>query len=1050
MNLMENQNRPNAEFGLHGAFKVDIYDKAGQLVESTDYFNNFITQTGLFYPYRYNFADCFRFLSLGINGGANTMGTAGLHGSAVTALCKEGGKQTNHWQTWSYLGLNTLDKHGSASAGSCGTIVEAAGPAWYRGWVLPTGANSFLEADTSISEFVVSPSSGDDLSGKFAFSRVPRSVLIPSGTRTIVTYRLQVKIKHTGLNYFYKDTFNTGDAEVSEYHHLVSGFANLSGYYRQCYHGLRCVDNQGITFIPKYGDPLEPSNTKLKNIAIYFSPDNSQFDVNKFGGGLTNASSSTETLRLKAESGSYQTDGLLALSFNHSLNVDANVPENNYYNNSEMSLSAFPEDSNSIFKLAKDIRLKPLSSEKPPRLSDYSKSTTSNVDLNSSSYDFLKEGDLGNLAVSMSTFGKEGFIEGDFDRGFLATHSSLMSNLGVNFDSFTGRKRQITRKAFITPINALGHNSRFASLVYAYKNGATYYPAVDCMFFDSSGRSVMQHYRKFKTCNLTDRGRGILDCTLTTNPRTFGPFHVKTIQGPIIKDSLKSYISGYSGFYEQTQETKLNQYGYTETVTVPPRATLIPGDIEIGYEAPGNLGPKSLESNPKIGYLHSGKFGINPTNLNDRPYYGFGAVQGHLLLKNSLGNQDSSLYDNGIVNHQIEIRVPISPTDPEYSSSNTSKVVRNAEPLLGKYPESTGKLYWPTVQHNELKLATEGLTYYSPGIGPVIDNGGYFQRGGQQMVTDVLLLPTGHLFSGLKTPIVDANNPYSYLNLESITQNCFLCDEPGHAEQYGFLLTRATGDVNGGYTGTFLNDGNSSASTNLRTSLKDLFGGADQYKNPITGYIVNKATYGKYILNSTWVGGATGQAQAESEPALSPINAIMFPVDLKQEIIYVGNKVSDHQISGASINKFFDGFGSYPTLNLASRLSGKGYGTDASKDLAVFFTGFVSGTTNPLYLMSTVTTATQGTDFDGRYTCQVVPQVRMTDFVPPKGYFIHQEANRLLPNFALGQVGNDAYIREEIKQGGVYPGMSTFNTLEVFMNITWSAPCAGVVGCVEE
>ena len=54
-----------AKYGLQGAFKVDIYDDKDNLVDTTKYFSNFITQSGLKYPTIYSFADCFRFLSVG-------------------------------------------------------------------------------------------------------------------------------------------------------------------------------------------------------------------------------------------------------------------------------------------------------------------------------------------------------------------------------------------------------------------------------------------------------------------------------------------------------------------------------------------------------------------------------------------------------------------------------------------------------------------------------------------------------------------------------------------------------------------------------------------------------------------------------------------------------------------------------------------------------------------------------------------------------------------------------------------------------------------------
>ena len=92
----------------------------------------------------------------------------------------------------------------------------------------------------------------------------------------------------------------------------------------------------------------------------------------------------------------------------------------------------------------------------------------------------------------------------------------------------------------------------------------------------------------------------------------------------------------------------------------------------------------------------------------------------------------------------------------------------------------------------------------------------------------------------------------------------------------------------------------------------------------------------------------------------------------------------------------------------------------------------------------------QDGDFDWSVNSQFTGVVEMTDFIPPEGYFIHYESTRLLPNFATGQASSNSYPREGIIQGGVYPGMSNLNTLEVYMDISWSAPCAGVVGCVEQ
>ena len=110
----------NIEYGLQGQFKVDVYNREGEMIDTTDYFTNFITQTGLNYPLYYNFSDCFRYLTLGRNGGANTMDVTGLLPAPtyVTSLVKNYDTNTVSYQDWAYLGDSHLDKKSSSSAGS--------------------------------------------------------------------------------------------------------------------------------------------------------------------------------------------------------------------------------------------------------------------------------------------------------------------------------------------------------------------------------------------------------------------------------------------------------------------------------------------------------------------------------------------------------------------------------------------------------------------------------------------------------------------------------------------------------------------------------------------------------------------------------------------------------------------------------------------------------------------------------------------------------------------------------------------------------------------
>ena len=1184
--------KQDIEYGLEGQFKVDIYNRAGEMVDTTEYFTNFITQTGLNYPLYYNFADCFRYLTLGRNGGANTMSVTGLlpDPTYVTSLVKNYDTDHISYQDWAYLGDSHLDKKSSSSAGSCGTIVGADGPSFYRGWKLPTGDNVFTEGQTTISEFMVSPSTGIDETGRYAFSRVPRSVSIPSGTRTIVTYMLNVKIKHTGVNYFHSGTFNTGQAEISEQENLVQSFGGLSGYYRQCYHGLRCVDNQGRTFIPKYGDPMEPSNVRLDDLAIYFSPDNSQFDVNAHGGGQSDVAKS------------YSADGLCALSFNHDFAANANVGDDEIHNNAKMSLSSLPTDTSSPFEHHKNIRLNATASERPPRLSDYTTSTNQTVDLNSSVYNYLELGTKGADAVSMATFGEQMIRGAEYDRGFKTAFSSMMSNLGVNLTDFTGRRRNLVRKAFITPINALGHNSRFGSLIYAFKNGSAYWPAVDCMFFDSSGRSVMQHYRVFSGCHLTERGKGIIKSVLTTDPPTHGGFTVESVQGPIVYDGNfgTSDITGHSGFYEGTTTWNENTYSWDST---PADAVRISGEITAGSTVPGD----------------TGAFG--KVTVGGKNYYGVGAIQGHL---------NPTAFDYGVVDNRVEIKAKVGPNGgayDNYDADNPDKfqTVRsaiNTPPLTagtdGKgYNFSSDDLYWPNVMDGKLNFKVDDLQYYHVGLGIVPDPEDHF-KSSEQIVADVTYS------TSLETFVTDPLAPINYLPLKSITQNHLnstqhvgfflsrdsgwlevdrhgntegpwststtyakgaivddgtgicndtnrltktLCEDNGlcnggncsdyqHTTEANCIAdgtcsdtqytTKATCEANSEtwsatntwtvyttettcegagtcstpqyttksacegvsatwtpwtwtdntwfapdtigagakmyrsvvddneksvpilysnkweqistipYDGTRLNNSHSAggspegtpASVEQRDNFKDLNNQA------ITGYLVPSAhMYNGDIVNTTWVGDTT------TANAFPPANSIQVPVENKtpsSQDAYIGPTVSAFTTKVGMPNQMFDGFGSFATqaTNMVARRSGDGINALGGSSMALIFTGCdatagANKKSEPIYVLAGHAKDQNG-DFDWAVNAQFTGAVEMTDFIPPKGYFIHYESPRLLPNFATGQAGSDSYPRTDIAQGGYYPGMSNLNTLEVYMDVSWSAPCAGVVGCVEQ
>jgi hypothetical protein len=483
--------RTQENFGLEGAFKVDIYNEKDELTDSTEYFSNFITQSGLKYLKTYSFPDCFRFLSLGQGTVANSAtGNAAAFRTETTGL--QDPVNTNGNITVDDLSTQSLlfmgrDFYFGGSNGACGTIATKQGPILYRGWSIPTGGK-LTNAAVSINEFMVSPSSGNDSSGNAAFSRVVRSVVIPAQSRSIISYQLQARIQNTGITVFNSGTFQTGQANVDNDLGIVKEWENQSGYYRQIHHGLRCVDIEGSTYVPKWGDGMEPSRVSVDDIKCYFSPDNSQFDVNPIGGSQS------------SESEAYAADGLSKVYFGQNLSEDAGragETDADYYKIGDLPLTSIPTSATN--DLPSNIRY---SSVTLPDPSGYT-GEFNNIDFSSSSQNHLA---LPN-SISIATPGSSGYDSEKIDFGERVVASSLTINLPFEYSGF--RTQRLSRKMFFTPVNSLGHNARFGSFVMAYKNGSTYYPYVDALLYDNSGRATMQHYRSVYDMVITDSGSGI-------------------------------------------------------------------------------------------------------------------------------------------------------------------------------------------------------------------------------------------------------------------------------------------------------------------------------------------------------------------------------------------------------------------------------------------------------------------------------------------------------------------------------------------------------------
>ena len=527
-------------YGLQGAFKVDTYDAKGNFVETTDWFDNFITQTGLMYPYKYSFANCFRFLTLG---SSPSMSSGGYNGATPTTGCYVPFRLPNtpiHVsngtdENGSWIGYKGYEIGEGSLFTSCTTKITPEGVRFFRSWSIPTGGvgltiNNLTPPEMdylNVNEFAVSPNSGGT-DGAAAFSRVQRTLPIKNGYRAVISYQLQVNMLNENRTIFTEGTFNTANANTEYDPDLVAGWQNLSGYYRQVWCGLSCVDQYGVTFIPKYGNGMEPSLTDLSRYHFYLSPDNAAFDLNATGGGVN----------LSVASG-YATDGLMMPIGRYPASLNMNVDRSEdfppaseaeareLYYGPEVLQPGTPSD-----MTPKNIRLgSKATALVTPSLENY----TLPIIYNRNKFNYQTPNDFvraSNETISYATPGQSGIDARGPDYGQRAVFSSSMYRLPMDMNLpgnhfTTGRSKKISRRASFTPASSLGRNTRFGSLVFAYlSNNDTageyeFYPLLDTLFFDSSGRSLMQHYRFISGIYLTDRGAGIVDARLTVSGLNF-------------------------------------------------------------------------------------------------------------------------------------------------------------------------------------------------------------------------------------------------------------------------------------------------------------------------------------------------------------------------------------------------------------------------------------------------------------------------------------------------------------------------------------------------
>ena len=162
-----------------------------------------------------------------------------------------------------------------------------------------------------------------------------------------------------------------------------------------------------------------------------------------------------------------------------------------------------------------NIRLgKGVSSILTPSTQNYSLPITEDV---GTTFNYQVSQDASTHAISFATPGTYGVDGTKTNFGQKAVFSTRVYKLPLyNGIDNTGRAKRITRRTMFAPVSSLGTNSRFGSLVAGFTQDTTatvpsknFYPVIDTLFYDNSGRSLMRHYRTISGFGLSERGTGV-------------------------------------------------------------------------------------------------------------------------------------------------------------------------------------------------------------------------------------------------------------------------------------------------------------------------------------------------------------------------------------------------------------------------------------------------------------------------------------------------------------------------------------------------------------
>lgn len=249
---------------LKGQFTIQTYGPDG-LEKSREIIPNFITSTGLSFPYSICIGECFRQLTIGSGSAINTVLTTGMDSG-----------NSDYANLTNYV------------SDACGKINTDSGVKLFRAWRVPLGEDVVTDYPLSIAELGVHPTDLGSSSSGYLFSRVLPNTIIDTGDYSVVTYSLNVALP-TGVKSFYgiinSSLVNTTDSPVCRY------WNRISGRYSVIHHGLNTISTEGLLSEEAFKFPMEPSNTNISVIKAYLSTDNQQFVVNGYSGGAIDVTS---------------------------------------------------------------------------------------------------------------------------------------------------------------------------------------------------------------------------------------------------------------------------------------------------------------------------------------------------------------------------------------------------------------------------------------------------------------------------------------------------------------------------------------------------------------------------------------------------------------------------------------------------------------------------------------------------------------------------------------------------------------------------------------